>query len=405
MTKELLLLHLAQAEQSLDRAKNNFYSDKLKEEYHNNLSKLFTYVKEYVTDNASTLSDSSIYDIPKKYLDFIFKSLEFLDSSTLNQIPYEIVACLNHAMTESLEPSDNFIIVTSLINNVSGFSYDSLIAFDHGLYTDIETRFGIKFTHRLVQINLPKAFSRDYLAAVVLYHELGHFIDMRFSLMSSLARNVLDNVQKNTYSPPQVAELLIYFPFLNQYFLAADPKPPITRDSPLYQITLFHLMEYFCDLFASQYIGEASNYYLSYITRNRNTWVRTHPSTTNRVKVVADYLAGTNNIVVTSINEALTKVRGIALQKKYEEVPPDDFLNLVPVTISTGAALHGIINLAWRLWLTEKATLFTTLNTTDAAKVYSVINNLVEKSIGNFMTLNIWKKAYDQINPASPKNA
>ena len=90
-TKELLLLHLTHAKQALERAKNNSYSDQRKETYQKNLFDFFDAVEKDALNNLTTFKDQQIYDGPKKHLDFIIKSLQFLDSSTLNQIPYEIV--------------------------------------------------------------------------------------------------------------------------------------------------------------------------------------------------------------------------------------------------------------------------------------------------------------------------
>ena len=87
-TRKLLLLHLAQAEQSLEKAKNNSYSDERKEEYQSKLISLFSAIQNDLVSSLPTLSEREIYDGPKKILDFIFKSLEFLGSSTLNQILY-----------------------------------------------------------------------------------------------------------------------------------------------------------------------------------------------------------------------------------------------------------------------------------------------------------------------------
>jgi len=407
--KELLLLHLSQAEQALDRAKNNSYSDQQKQDYQVRLTELFTAVRTDASNHFSTLTDAAIYDVYKKHLNFIFKSLQFLDSSTLNQIPYEVVECLNHAMREWLEPADQYIIVTSLVNDFQNFSYESWLAIDDDLYEDIRTRYSIEFPHRLVQVNLPKAFSRDYLALVVLYHELGHFVDFRHALMHGLIDHVLDKIRTGQYSAPQLTEIRTFLPILSDYTMMVGPKPVIPSTHQWLRISLSHLREYFCDLFAAQYIGEASNHYLIYITNNRDKWSQSHPSTTNRVKVVSDYLSGTSNIVVDIINEALTRVRGTTIQQRFTAVTPDDFYNLVPVEPTTIQQVHGLIGLAWNIWLNNRSTLASKLNSSDSTKIYKVLNNLVEKSIGNFVTVNKWKdtctrmgKTLPNIDSASP---
>jgi Peptidase family M48 len=398
-TQQLLFLHLVQAKQSLERAKNNCYSDRRKEQYQNLLFQLYNAVEQHVKSLPSSYSDSQVYDGPKRHLGFIFKSLEFLDSSTLNQIPYEIVECLNHAMEEWLDPIDKYIIVTSLVTNIEQFSYDPSIAFDDSLFSDIKTRYGIDFTHRLIQISLPKTLSRDYLASVVLYHELGHFIDFRHSVTKSIALQMFLDIYKKTVSAQDFAELGQYFPYWGPHVTLGALIP---SNSDLFVVTLNHLQEYFCDLFAAQYIGETSNFYLTYMTEGQTVWFPSHPSTVNRVKVVTDYVNVSPNIVVTLINQALFKIRKTKIQKRYLDVPTDDFVSLVPTTVGAPPELHGLISRGWDLWLNQQSQLTSVLGTTEPLKIYSVINNLIEKSIGNYITENKWNKAQQARQTTTP---
>jgi hypothetical protein len=390
-TYNLLRLHLAQAELALEKARNNTYSDKHKEEYQKKLSALFSSVRQEV-NSKQNLTDDDIYALYKRHIDFIFKSLEFLDSSTLNQIPYEIIECLNHAMNDWLGLSENYIIVTSLINDVGGFSFDPSLAYHDALYNEIKAKYNIDFPQRLVQINLPRALSRDYLASVVLYHELGHFVDMKFKFSESLTREILNNLTDGTFDKNKVPSLLIFLPFLSNYF---GSKKQIATQSQLFQVTNFHFAEYFCDLFASQYIADSSNYYLQYITENNNHYSASHPSTINRVRVVNDFLSQTDNVIIALINDAVFKIKQEKLMIRNEEVKPDDFFNLVPVDIKNAAQLHGVLNTGWKVWLFRQNDLNKSLNDQFAnpLRLYSVICNLIEKSIGNFITVNKWRKA------------
>lgn len=394
----LLLLHLAQAEQALHKAHNNAYSDKRKEDYQETLFKLFAAVKEEASTN-NALTDIEIFSKYKKYLDFIFKSLEFLDSSTFNQIPYEIIECLDYAMREWLPPNEKYIIVTSLINNVVGFSFDPDLAYNDALYNEIKTRYAqnrIDFPFRLVQINLPRALSRDYLASVVLYHELGHFIDMRFKFTESLTREILNDITIGKTSLNDFNQILIYLPFLDQQH---NIKKLIPTNSQLFQVTSSHLAEYFCDLFASQYIEYSSNFYLTYLTENQSGLSAYHPSTVNRVKIVTDFIEKQNNIIVNLINQAVTTIKtGTTLQERNERVSDNDFLNLIPVDIDSGKQLHGLFNTAWNIWLYKQDKLAKSLNDqySGPLKLYNVLNNLIEKSIGNYITVEKWKKTKQQ---------
>lgn len=387
----LLRLHLAQAELALDKASNNAYSDKHKEEYQENLTKLFSAVMTEVSSKTS-LTENDIYALYKRHIDFIFKSLEFLDSSTLNQIPYEIVECLNHAMNEWLGSGNDHIIVTSLINDIGGFSFDPSLAYSDPLYNEIKTKYGIEFPRRLVQINLPRALARDYLASVVLYHELGHFVDMRFKFTESLTRELLNEITQGKITDPDLGNILTYLPFLKQHVNSGKTVP---SNSQLFSVTSNHLAEYFCDLFASQYVSDSSNFYLQYITENTLFFSPSHPSTVNRVQIVNDFLYGNVNVIITIINNAISKINGSSLITRHEKVSGEDFLNLLPVNIENVKQLHGLFNTGWNIWLKEHERLEKSLNDQykNPVRLYAVINNLIEKSIGNYITLNKWEKA------------
>lgn len=387
----LLRLHLAQAELALEKAENNSYSDKHKEEYHKKLSALYKAVRSEV-DSKTSLTEADIYALYKRHIDFIFKSLEFLDSSTLNQIPYEIIECLDYAMKDWLDSGNEPIIVTSLINDVSGFSFDPSLAYNDALYDEIKTKYAIEFSRRLVQINLPRALSRDYLASVVLYHELGHFVDMRFVFTESLTRDLLNNLTDGKTDAATLGGILFYFPFLKPH---VNSKKIIPSQNQLFLVTAAHLAEYFCDLFASQYIGDSSNFYLQYITENTSFLTASHPSTINRVKVVNDFLTNADNVIVTLLNNAISKIKKMTLLVRSEEVKEDDFYNLIPTNINNVKQLHGLFNTGWKIWLYSQDRLSKSLNNKfpNPMRLYTLINNLIEKSIGNYITIDKWEKA------------
>lgn len=384
-TRRLLDLHLSQATNALKKAKSYSYSDRHKEKYQSDLYVLFERIQEAITA-SNPQKDPEIFKF-KKHLDFIFKSLEFLGSSTLNLIPYEIVECLRYAMSDWIDETDEYIIVTSLINNVEEFSYDPEIAFNDQLYSDIKECYGgLTFERKLVQINLPRSLSRDYLSAVVLYHELGHFIDMKMSIMESLVLDLEGRFVGENFSKDDIEKIKEFLPFFERI-----------ESRPFADLIQVHLAEYFCDLFASQYIGEASNHFLSYVTEKSEYYEDTHPSTINRIKVVKDFIDGNDNIIVKLISEAIKRITKKDLSIRFEKINSEDFYNLLPVELTSVSQLHGIYDYAWRFWLAPTNELEEKLELQKpivSEKVYSIINNLTEKSIGNFITLNKWNKVY-----------
>lgn len=389
-TKELLLLHLSHAKQALEKAKNNSYSDQRKEKYQASLFELFDSVENDTATNLNSYTDQQIYDGPKKHLDFIIKSLQFLDSSTFNQIPYEIVECLKNAM-EDWEKTDEFIIVTSLINDQKQFSYEGWLATDKTLYADISAKYpSIKFDHRLVQINLPKALSRDYLVAVVLYHELGHFIDRKNSITESLLLSILDRIYQGLFSATDLLELKKYLPTLTFYIDMPTKLPWAALPADLFSSPLRHVMEYFADMFAAQYVGNMSELYVTYLSDNKNSVSNTHPSTLNRRAVVSDFLSGNPNFIVNEIQESVKKIKSKPLEKRFDNVADTDFFNLVPTELKTVAEMHGILHRGWTIWLDYQHVLASSLKS--PTKIYAVINNLIEKSIGNYISTKEWER-------------
>jgi hypothetical protein len=290
-------------------------------------------------------------------------------------------------MSDWIDETDNYIIVTSLINNVEEFSYDPEIAFNDQLYSDIKECYnGLTFERKLVQINLPRSLSRDYLSSVVLYHELGHFIDIKLSIMESLVLDLEGRYVGETFSEADINQIKVFLPFFERI-----------ESKPFADLIQVHLAEYFCDLFASQYIGEASNHFLSYVTEKSEYYESTHPSTTNRIQVVKDFLEGKDNIIVKIISEATKRVTKKDLVIRFQKIISDDFYNLLPVEISSVNQLHGIYDYAWELWLASTEELEAKMELQkpiSSEKVYSIINNLTEKSIGNFITLHKWNKVY-----------
>lgn len=386
----LLNLHLAQAESALNRVFNNSYSDTRKEEYQQELFTLFYAIKTKIAAESPTV-EREIFSIYKKQLNFIFKSLEFLDSSTLNQIPYEIVECLDSAMNDWINPDDNYIIVTSLINAVNEFSFDPNLVNNPTIYDEIEKSYSIKFKHKLVQINLPKSLARDYLAAVVLYHELGHFIDEINSISMSIARTIYSKLVAGSYPANIQNELSKFFPYLDDFISKGRSLKELYHYRNILQ---FHFAEYFCDLFASQYIGEASNHYLYYLTENSSNYGPYHPSTVNRINVVSDFLGSKANIIVTLSSEALFIIRGKKLEIRYEKLKNENIFELVPLSINNEKELHGVYCTIWDIWLNHIDKIKNvTGKVTPTIKIYSILNNLIEKSIGNYVTMKRWVNA------------
>lgn len=353
MNYKTIELQLLQLEVSFSKSRSNIYSDKKKEIHFKELFYLFESIKN---TEYSLFNDDEI-NLHFHILNYIFKGLEFLDNSTLNVIPYEIISCLQIALDEWIE-EDNFIIVTSLSNRHLDFLFESEnFEFFNNLNYHINFLYNVNITNRLIKIVLPKALSRDYLSIVVLYHELGHFIDMELNISNKILQNKYGSLP--SYSEIQIKEFN-------------------------------HCMEFFADLFASQYINDASNLFLNYIAFN-NPDCHTHPSTQIRIEVVKDFLNGAERPEISIINEALKSSgkQKFTIRHQILHLKNSDFLNLIPQRINSNSELHYIFKLGWDFWNNSENNFLKKFN---SKQKYQVINNLIEKSISNYTIKQKWQE-------------
>lgn len=364
----LLNLHLSQTEIFIEKSKNYSYSDLDKKKYQENLNLLFLAVKSSI---SSTSDPASMFE-KQEHLSFICNSLEFLKDSTLSSMPFEVVNCLNEAMHDWID--QEFIIVTSLNNNTLAFSYDPTLALEDFVYQSMDIQYGITFEKRLVQINLPLILSRDYFSLVVLYHELGHFIDLKYRISKIAA------IELNSLSDVDFAQY-------QHYLVGGKNEKEILED---------HLAEYFCDIFAAQYIGKSSNYYLQYLTKNSDRASFSHPSTLNRVKIVDDFIHNVDNPIVNFIKKITINRSSRDLIKRHEDIYSDEFYNFLPLEIDNTKKLHGVYAYAWEIWLQGADNFKANAGLTGEFtydNAYKVLNNLVEKSIGNYFVVKNWEAA------------
>lgn len=383
MNNKLLQLNFSQLESAWRKSKNNLYSDTKKNSYHKNLVNLFNLMK---TEDFLRLSEKETVE-RSRLIDFFFLSINFLDGSTVSQIPFEIIKCLEVALKDWVDEHEDFIIVTSLVKEIDAFSFDTSLTFSDDYYIIIEKTYGIKFQSRLIQINVPESLTRDYLANVVLYHELGHFIDKRFKISEILTRHLVSLEGKGAITPSLKASLDKYFPFLG--------SDPIRRFSDILEN---HFSEYFCDLFAAQYVESTLGGYLQYLTKGSNEWYYSHPSTVSRVELVNDFLNMNNNELLKFILDIIKKSSNREFIIRSKEFSSSDFENLIPVEINSSPELHYLFVYGWNLWLSDWKE-FQRVNEMayplSPNQIYEIINNLIEKSIGNYIVKTNWEKYKD----------
>ncbi|MGM9512329.1 hypothetical protein ACS5NO_31635 [Larkinella sp. GY13] len=355
MDYRLIELECSRLRVYISGIKANKYSDKRLWAYQNKLIELLSKVSEEISSDTFSIYSNTELESINQILQFIKYSTEFLKDSTLNLIPFETIYCLECALKEWVK-EDNFIIVTSLQYNE--YFFNGYLSLYEAIYDLILSKYNIVFDYRLIQISIPKLEVNDYLSNVVLYHELGHFVDSKYSI---IGRIINDEYMK----------------------LSDDDKKARFEE---FNILYNHLSEYFCDIFAAQYTSETASYYLDYVA-GKDIDSSTHPSTVKRIEVVKAFLSDATNNIKDQLNEATDKVLGKTLSVRFSNVSIDDFISLIPCEIKNDAELHYLFILGWDIWLNQR-------NNFDGftlVRLYEIINNLIEKSISNYIIQSKWK--------------
>ncbi|MGZ4061412.1 MAG: hypothetical protein ACXVP0_00505 [Bacteroidia bacterium] len=346
--------HLAQLSKCIKKSTINRYSDQRKVKYQEKLIELYSLISK---EDFSKLPATDISSL-KTIIDFIFHNIQFLDNSTLTISPFEIVYCLEKVLDEWI-PDNKFIIATSLSNNLNEFSFNGYLALHTPIYDLIKNKYNIEFEYKLIQITLPRYFVHDYLANVVLYHELGHFIDNYFI----------------------VSRTIVYNQIASGKFI---PKSQLEINS-----SISYYMEYFADIFAAQYIANSSNHFLNYIAHNHPDST-SHPSTAKRIQMVNEFLKSNFAESTISILKAETVNRTkMDLINRHVVLKTDDFEGLIPMEINNVTELHSVFLAGWNFW---KANPNKIIDQFGVDKSYKIINNLIEKSISNFVVIDSWNK-------------
>ncbi len=306
-------------------------------------------------------------DIINSCVQSIFVATRFFTGSTTKKVPYEIIYCLEQACKDWTEKKP--IIITELSQDIERFYFFGV---PESFYTFAESIFNVVFDSELVQICLPDLYRRRPLYATPLYHELGHFVDIHLAISEqTFLKNGLD------FDLPNLHHI--------NGFSRISSNPDALR-----HIQTRHRMEYFADLFSAKYIGRSGVEFLDEIA-GKNPPSITHPSTQDRVKVVDDFLNGTPNIIIDMFNAVLNsnslplfkhKTIGIDIAKSFN--------NIRPYKINNEVELHAFIAESWSFLREMDRAPKDKWNYIPKDQIEKSVNDLVEKSLRNYMIINKW---------------
>lgn len=369
MLERLYDLNRGQLSGTWNKSRLNKYSDSRKQIFHEKLGKLFS---DVIEKYDFSLSENLVFY--REVMDFFSRSINLLDNNTINVVPHEMIECLNVALKDWIDDYNKYIIVTTDGEYCFYLLDDSIDI----TYKNIKNLCNIDFSYKLVNVQLPKYLLRDYLTNVVLYHELGHFVDNHYKLSERILPEILKI---------GVKDLILYFPCITKLSVSDEIR----------YVLFNHISEFFADLFASQYVGAHCCNFLDYLAHDRpkDSFSYTHPSLFYRRKIIEDFHSGLSNSVLDIIKDTVHTVTGKELIVRFTNLSPDDFYNLVPTNINDEQQLHSLFKLGWDIYLAggEKFKDVNTMSYTPSqSEVYNIVNNLIEKSINNFLIVNSWNK-------------
>jgi hypothetical protein len=300
------------------------------------------------------LAASPPYDeaIVRSLVAKIWTTHRYLQGSTTKESPYEIEYCLRPVISEWL-PGE-FLLTTALtdekdfhLNYGDPWDYVNATITGFSSYPD----------SRLIFVGVPRLYKYLPLFCSALFHELGHFIDLRYGVTDAA---------------------MLAYPF--------EGKPDV-RD-----ILEEHRREYFADLFAACYVGRSIADSLQTISPD-GEMTATHPSTAKRLDLIEDFITGQENGDLDMWRDVLSRLKLPQLKPRFLSPDLSDaFDDIRPVSIVSDAELFGLFPSGWSYmaraihgdgpeWSRGASQL----------EIVRIVNDLTEKSIRNASIRKLWE--------------
>lgn len=313
-------------------------------------------VIEHVLANLGIYPD----DVVKAFEFHLWNARKFVKGSRSSDSPYEIQYALRVALKQ-------WTSIDALISNADlediGFFFNLLDLWEF-IKTTIVHYDSSGYDPTVVRIMAPSVYKHRPVFCIPLFHELGHFIDMRSQISATT-------------------------------LMIAPPIGVNLGDAQAMQRAHVHRMEHFADLFAACYCANSLNEILVRLG-GLQAASATHPATSDRISVVDDFLSGQTNSIVNMFQTALS-MRGLpALAQRF--VVPDvtpSFHDVRTYPIASDQEFFGFFPAAWRYLedQLDNRTAPWVRAETSLLRIESIVNDLCEKSLRNYEIRVRWKDA------------
>lgn len=320
-------------------------------------------------DVISVLLNKTVRDQPKvaeQMARQIWRISHYLSGSKTSTLPYEVVFALEHALKEW---TDGDYVISTAVTQDRNFHFSGVpenFYFVAGVVADVQ------FKRRIVQMALPELYRHRPLYGLVLYHELGHFVDEQLKI-SGFAKILMDSD--------------------HDAFPGLSSRPEDWSEDQYDNALIAHAKEYFADLFATSYLGKAMPEYLGEFAGGERLST-SHPDTYERTAVMDAALEGERHVVIEHMTAALRSQKKVNIDDfspRFElpDIKPR-FDEVRPCALQNIAQVHGMFPAGWAYLKEAMNTLPKPWNEFPESDVERVINDLTEKSIRNYMICEKW---------------
>lgn len=207
---------------------------------------------------------------------------------------------------------------------------------------------------RLIFVGVPRLYKYLPLFCSALFHELGHFIDLRFGVTD-----------------------------------AAMLAHPVEGEAG--KVLRHHRQEYFADLLAACYVGRSIAESLQTISPDAEQ-TYSHPATAKRLELIEDFLTDKENGEVDMWRDVLARLKLPDLKPRFATTNlVEAFDDIRPVPIGSDAELFGLFPTGWSYmvhaingsgpeWSRGASQL----------EIVRIVSDLTEKSIRNASIRKLW---------------
>ena len=350
----------------------NTYSDARRQSFHNSLKGLYDSLKRWQMPVG--LNDSYKQDLTTLFE--VFSRWSEVISMNTDQMPHkEILKCLESILYEWLgAEADNYLLTLSDGEYLYRFPICNLSVLNN--FT--EGFWNVHFDFFPIELALPKYFSEDVFFNVVLFHELGHFVESFFNLDDIVFRSI----------EPLLLDFSINKDLIDQSFPFLDGKNSIEKVDEVK--TRAHICEYIADLFGAQYVGTHIMNYASYKQdRDLNKDAPEHPCWNKRNEHVSAFVNGNTNYILINANKTeFGKINAKGMAVRYIDLNPKYFYDGQPHPVQNETEMISIYKHIWDLYLPGCAPFIAINNVEDWRKttfgLHAKLTELAKASINTY---------------------